>query len=310
MRYVARLSRLVWALNLGLLAVVVSLVVYAVLPTGSAGPTPAATGAPDEGKGPEARDNARPPAVDPKLILARDIFGVGQMAAAPEASKIQNVPVAPRREPPRDLSLRLLGTVVDDGGASYAVIENATLKSQDVYRVGDAIGDLRVSRIEQNRVVILNAGVLQTLDLALTGPAPALAVAQGPAPTPAAAAAPVASRGDVLRVASATERQVNTRASSESVGQATSLLRKVKLAPHETDGKSDGLTISGLGDSTLAQLAGVQDGDVVQSINGHPVPSQAKASQVLRKARSLGSARVEFQRGQESRTLTFHAGSW
>jgi type II secretion system protein C len=201
--------------------------------------------------------------------------------------------------------------VVDEGGASYAVIENSALKSQDIYRVGDAVGDVRINRIEQNRIVVLNAGVAQTLELALAGPGSggAKAVAQAPEPAPVAVPAATSS-GAVVKATSATDRQINTRASAENVSKATEILQKMKLTPHQTDGKTDGLAISGLGDSALSQLSGLKDGDVVQSINGHPIPNQATASQALRKARNLGSARIELKRGQESQTLTFRTGSW
>jgi type II secretion system protein C len=310
MRYIARLGRLIWVLNIVLLVVVGSLTVISVVPTRPSQSTTAATGAKGrtDGRAAPARDPAA--AVDPKLILERDIFRVGQAAAAEQAQEMAGVqPGRPKVEPKPEMPLRLLGTVVDEGGASYAVIENSGSKSQDVYRVGDGIGEARVQRIEQNRVVVLNAGVLQTLDLVLTGPnvAAAKVVAETSVPEPA----PVeAGRGAVLRVASATERQINTRPSAENLSKATEFLRKLKLAPHQADGKADGLAISGLGDSVLAQLSGLKDGDVVESINGHPVPNAAKAAQVLKKARSLGMARLELKRGQESKSLTFRTGSW
>jgi S1-C subfamily serine protease len=65
-----------------------------------------------------------------------------------------------------------------------------------------------------------------------------------------------------------------------------------------------------LGDSAIAQLVGLRDGDVIQAVNGHLVPNQRKAAQVLRKARKLGSAEIELARGQERKTLAFRAGSW
>jgi type II secretion system protein C len=308
MRYIARLSRLVWALNLGLLVVILSLTVVSVLPPRPSKGTAAATHPKEEIKGLDAQDSKHPDTVDPKLILERDIFRVGQMAAAEEAKKVQNLqPERPKTEPKREVPLRLLGTVVDEGGASYAVIENSAIKSQDVYRVGDTIGDVRVNNIEQNRVVVLNAGVLLTLDLALTGQnsAAAKVVAQAPSPVQANV-----NGGDVVRVASTAERQINARASAENLSKATEFLRKMKLSPHETNGKADGLAISGLGDSALSQLSGLKDGDVVQTVNGHPVPNQTKAAQVLKKARNLGSARLELQSGPEGKSLTFRTGSW
>ena len=77
-----------------------------------------------------------------------------------------------------------------------------------------------------------------------------------------------------------------------------------------TDGQSDGLKISGLGDSAMAQLVGLRDGDVIEAVNGHVVTNQRKAAQVLRKARMLGSAEIELVRGQERKSLALRAGSW
>jgi general secretion pathway protein C len=311
MRYIARLSRLVWALNIALLAVVASLIGVAVFPTRPSGSGAAPT---DQASSASRAAAAHEPAasVDSKLILERDIFRVGQAAAAEEAKKVPNVPPErPKIEPKRELPLRLLGTVVDEGGASLAVIENSGVKSQDVYRLGDRIGDMRVTRIEQNRVVLLSGGVSQTLDLLLTGQNAGGAKVVAEAPAPAPASEPVnAGGGPMVRVASATERQINARVSAENRNQATEFLRKLKVAPHQTDGKADGLSLSGVGDSALAQLSGLKDGDVIQTINGHPVPNETKAAQVLKKARNLGTASLGLQRGQESTSLTFRTDSW
>ncbi|MCU0913272.1 MAG: hypothetical protein MUC88_01760 [Planctomycetes bacterium] len=307
MRYVAVLSRFVWVLNLVLLAVVLFAIAASVLPTWSAREAVSVTPG-DEGVSTLATRESRPrEPVDSKLILGRDIFRVRQAAVAEAGQAQKAAPVQPKPQPKREVSLRLLGTVVDPGGASYAVIENPTAKSQDVYRVGDVIGDVRLDRIEPSRVVVLNGGVRQTLELAFGGNGLAVApvVAEAAAPAPGATSA-----AEVVRVASDTERQINTRASAASRSQATQFLRNMKLSPHEIDGKPDGLAISGVGASPLAPLVGLKDGDVIQSVNGHPVPDQAKAVQVMKKARNLGSARVQIRRGQENRSMTFRRGSW
>jgi general secretion pathway protein C len=257
--------------------------------------------------GRNAQDGPYRDPVDSKLILEGDIFRVRQAPGA-QLQKAQAVPPErPKTESGREVSLRLLGTVVDEGGASYAIIENPGVRSQDVYRVGDSIGDARVERIMQNRVVVLNGGVSQTLELALTGghPVAGNVVASAPAPVPTSA-----SSGAVLRATSPTERLINARASVANQNKALEFLQRMKLSPHRTNGEVDGLAISGLAGSPLAQLSGLQDGDVVQRINGHPVPGLAKAVQVLKKARSLGSARVDLKRGQEGKSLTFRTSSW
>ena len=197
--------------------------------------------------------------------------------------------------------------MASDQGASYAVLEDLGTKTQDLYRVGDAIGQAHIDRIEQNRVVVVNMGVRQVLDLVITGSSSKPGKAVRKEAPPVEKAKPES----VVRVAATGQREINTRASASNVGQvARSFLSKMKLSPLPASGQAAGLRVSGLGDSTMAALVGLRDGDVIQSINGHSVPNRRKATQVLKKARQLGSARLQLLRGQQQKSLAFHAGSW
>ncbi|MBN2130856.1 MAG: hypothetical protein JW741_15245 [Sedimentisphaerales bacterium] len=308
MRYIKRLYKLLWVVNVAL-AVVLVLVAVVYMASGpsprevSGTATPnagsaAAAGAGRRDKGPE----------DSKLILARDIFGTGQgqqqaLSRQAEAEKAARA----REAADRELPFRLLGTVASDEGASFAVLEDLGTKTQDLYRVGDAIGDATIDRIEQNRVVVVSMGVRQVLDLVMTGSAakPSKAVRKEVAPVEPARPE------SVVRVAASGDREINTRASASNVGRvARSFLSKMKLSPHTADGQAVGLRISGLGDSTMAALVGLRDGDVIQSVNGHSVPNRRKATQVLKKARQLGSAELQLLRGRQQKSLAFHAGAW
>ena len=308
MRLIGRLNRLLWGLNLALLAIVLFVVVAFLMPGRSEHPADAKAPSVGAAKTPGVAQQKAQDDIDPKLILERDIFGAGPGAVAGGPGKM-NAAASERAKPEikRDLPLRLLGTVVDEKGASYAILENSATKAQDIYRVGDAIGDVRIDSIEQNRIVVVNMGVRETLDISLTArDIPATVVA-----SQAPAAEPVKTGTDeVIKLVSDSERQINVSASGASVSRAAQFLSKLRVTPHVTDGQSDGLRISGLGDSAVAQLVGLRDGDVIQAVNGHVVPNQRKAAQVLRKARMLGSAEIELARGQERKTLAFRAGSW
>ncbi len=252
-----------------------------------------------------------------QVIVERNIFNRRRTTASKSSSP------SPSEEPSatagtgtqtqtqarQPLPFRLLGTVASEERDSYAVLEATETKVQDIYRVGQTIGDARIDRIEQNRVVVLRDGRREVLELVLTG--------QPPAPTPAAAVAalppPVAppSPEDLVRVATNGNRQINTAASSSEASQAAqSFLSRIKLSPSIVDGESVGLRISGLEDSTMAQLIGLKDGDVIQSVNRHPVTSRSKAVQVLSKARRLGSAELGLMRDQQSKSLVFRTSSW
>jgi len=250
------------------------------------------------------------------IIVARNIFSKHRTAASKSSSSSPSEPSATaetgaqtQTQARQPLPFRLLGTVASEERDSYAVLEATETKVQDIYRVGQTIGDARIDRIEQNRVVVLRDGRREVLELVLT--------AQPPAPTPAAAVAAlppaVAPPGpeDLVRVATNGNRQINTAvSSSEASHAAQSFLRRIRLSPSIVDGESVGLSISGLEDSTMAQLIGLKDGDVIQSVNRHPVTSRSKAVQVLSKARRLGSAELGLMRDQESKSLVFRTSSW
>lgn len=309
MRYIKRLNKLLWIVNLALAVVFFAVALKIVAPGPAARDdvrVPSPLGASNGGQ--TVADQVGRERSDPKLIVERDIFGAGPSAepTGPVQSKTSEA-VKVITEATRELPFRLLGTVALDSGDSYAVLEHLETKTQDIYRVGDSIDDARIDAIEQNRVVVLNAGVRQVVDLLLTDrpSAPARAVNRS------RGAAQPANPDKMVRVAATGERQINRRASASALsGAAQSFLSKMELSPHVVDGKSTGLRVSGLEDSLMSRLVGLKDGDVIQSVNGHMVPNQRKAIQVLRKARKLGSARLQLTRGQEKKSLTFGTGSW
>jgi len=309
MRRIAYVNRALWGVNL-LLLVVAAVVAMHLLGFGQASREAAPVPAAGEAKEPSLVDEETPcEGIDPKLILARDMFGVEQRAVDAKLAAMQSNSLPHgKSELRQELSLRLVGTVVDERGPSYALLEDAATKTQELYRIGDTIGDSRLDRIEQNTVFLSRLGVQQVLTMVL-GPVESK-TGTAVAAVPAVSHPFTGGGNEGLRVVSDTQRQINVRASNSSADQATKLLSKVKLTPHVTDGTADGLRISGLGDSVMAQLSGLKDGDVIRSVNGHTVTNQRKAAQVLQKARRLGTARVELTRGQENRALAFGAGSW
>ncbi len=244
---------------------------------------------------------------DPAIILQRDMFGMGQGEVQKRGPTLKSKAMEPRPRVKQPVPFKLIGTVASEEGDSYAILEDIETQTQDIYRVGATIGNASIDSIEQNRVVVLNMGSREVLDLVLAGRGAPSSRAVAKAEVPAGQMSP----DKVVRVIANGDRQVNTRvAPSKLNGAAYSLLSKMELTPHVVDGEAKGLRVSGLKDSVMAQLAGIRDGDVLQSVNGQSVTNRRKALQVLKKARKLGSARLELSRGQEKKSLAFHTGAW
>ena len=97
-----------------------------------------------------------------ETITARNIFRRGRNPASrsdsPSSSDSGEVAGQTQAQATRPPPFRLLGTVASDERDSYAVLEMIETKAQDIYRIGQTIGDARIDRIEQNRVVVVRDG--------------------------------------------------------------------------------------------------------------------------------------------------------
>jgi type II secretory pathway component PulC len=69
--------------------------------------------------------------------------------------------------------------------------------------------------------------------------------------------------------------------------------------------RTEGLKISGLEKIPMAERFGLQNGDVVQSINGQQLTSKQKAFQVLMKARTQSKVDIQLLRDGQRKGLSF-----
>jgi type II secretory pathway component PulC len=82
-------------------------------------------------------------------------------------------------------------------------------------------------------------------------------------------------------------------------------LENMKVAPYIVNGKGEGLCITGLKDLKMAGYFGLEDGDVIQTINGQMLTDKQKAFQVLKKARSQTSLNFQVLRKKQKMDISF-----
>jgi type II secretion system protein C len=153
--------------------------------------------------------------------------------------------------PRASLNLVLVGTVKGDHGYSQAIIEDRQGKTQGKYIVGDAIRGARLVMISRTKVVLSVNGQDQVLDLDSQWGG----VDQRGAP----------------QASSSPSGEPNWDERS-SLGYAQVML-KMRLKPFIKDGNQEGFEVKSiLGDSPLKEI-GVEDGDIIKSINGEPIDS-------------------------------------
>ena len=247
------------------------------------------------GKSIQRKDSS--PADNPDIIIERNIFG-----SSGWSSNGQN----PKQETKEDsisvikAQLRLLATVAGDEDVACAVIENVKTKVQDLYRTGDVIEGTQIESIDRNKIVLLSNGRREILNLYVAG---------STTDRIETVAEPVVVQkedaSDVVNIISPTEREINKRAFLARVGGMEAILKKVKVAPYIEGGEEKGVRITGLEDLSMARYVGFENGDIIQNINGSTVTNRRKAFQILRKARSQSSIKIQLLRNQQEKKLSF-----
>jgi type II secretory pathway component PulC len=89
------------------------------------------------------------------------------------------------------------------------------------------------------------------------------------------------------------------------MGYVEDIFREAKIEKVVDEGKGTGLRITGLENTPVAELFGLRNGDVVETINGQKVTNKQKAFQVLQKARSQQVMNIELRREGKAKSLSF-----
>lgn len=267
----------------------------------------AALGAAPTGAGPALRprvaaEGTRAPR-DATAILSRNPFDstVGSLLA-PRAGG------APALGPEAcGAKYRLISAVASaDPAESLVVIETGA--KRDLYRVGARVaGDAEVVQVGW-RAALLRPAAGPACWVGLFAPRSGPA---SPVPPASASAPRAASTGDAALDAAvaAGVRQVGDgayevdRALVDRVVASPSALSRTRVQPVEQDGAVVGFRLYGVRRGSLPTAVGLENGDLVHSVNDLPMTSPAGALEALQALREARHLRVQLTRRGQARTL-------
>ena len=235
-------------------------------------------------------------------MAGRRIFGAVGLSSS--AKPAEPPPTSLDALPPTSLTLRLLGTAVGTEGMSKAVIANEATKSTDVYREGDKIKktDTTVERILVRKVVLNRNGKREVLSFNLATKAPASA----PSPRPTLSrespsrSRPPSSRPSFTMVDRSEWQELENRDPAELLDESGA-----KVTPTWKDGQIQGLQLENIADNEYAQRLGLEEGDIVSSVNGVRIQSLDQAFSLAQKLQKSPVIRVEVMRDGTPQTLTY-----
>jgi general secretion pathway protein C len=258
----------------------------------------------------------------PTLPVALDTDAIyrliGQQPPRPvEASAEPAAPAAPQncadaRAAPAKSGLRMqlvAGVIAERPRFSLATINDLSTRETHVLGVGDQLGAvqlLSVDRVRDDRdatgngfrvvAVICNGGTKEYLDFEPGAGTPEVAAANlGVAPVPQPA------RGgpklDGIRQVSDDRYEIERSVIDTTLGDLSRIATQARIVPSFENGVANGFKLFSIQPGSLYASIGIENGDVVQRVNGYEMNSPEKALELYQKLKETGNVTIELKRG-------------
>jgi general secretion pathway protein C len=213
-------------------------------------------------------------------ITARDLFNPPR--AEPEAQSHVS-----------ELKAKLLGTAPGAGMDSFAIIEDDSNKTQQLYRVGDKLQDRTLAKVEWDRVMLRGVQGEEVLRIVEpSGEAKPATVASGPV------VGGIEKRSD-------TEFVIDRGEIDKAMENLNQLFTQMRAVPHFQDGKAAGFRLFAIRADSVFEKLGLKNGDVVSRINGNDLTDPARAMSLIQELRSEGRITVDVNRNRQPTTLNY-----
>lgn len=189
-----------------------------------------------------------------------------------------------------NLDAKLLGTVAGTSEYAYAVVQLDN--DINVYRVKDHLGNAIVLSIERKKVIILHNGAKEELSMFEEGS------------QQEAGAGTAAAGGGIQQVSQGNYviPESQFKSATQNIG---TLLTQARVVPNLEAGKINGYRIFAITPGSLYANIGLQEGDVIHSVNGIQVTTPESALQLFQQLQNERRFTVDINRNGQSMTLNY-----
>ncbi len=221
-------------------------------------------------------------------LLTVPLFGKLQVRATkPVVQKPKPVVVS-------RLNIKLLGTIVA-GENSAAIVAVAKRREQQVFFIGDRIQPgVILKEVEAEAIVVERGGKLERISLEqgaklTVTPMPGAAIAANPG----------------LASAQPTSIKMNRAHLQQQLQNFPVLMTQAKASPHFVNGKPGGFAITQIAPGSLYQQAGLQNGDIILTVNGKQITNAKQAMNMYQTLKSATAIDLELIRAGQIRKIHY-----
>ncbi len=229
---------------------------------------------------------------DYEVINSRSIFGrldEGITGARDDLLQVENLDQT-------SLDVILLGTVAGNDEDAYAIIEDKSKRTQDIYHIGDSIKSAVLKNIYRNKVVIRFNGrdeiLLKDENQGQKGPSSTSVPGfSGMTPPPSPGEEPVQTI------------TLNRVELDSALANIQEVMTQASIQPHMQDGVVDGMTITGVKPGSIFRRAGLRNGDIVKGIDGREIKSMEDLLAVYGSLKDMESVGLQIIRRGRVRNI-------
>ncbi|MBU0969924.1 MAG: type II secretion system protein GspC [Proteobacteria bacterium] len=208
--------------------------------------------------------------------------------------------VAPETHPETQLektklALALWGTVTGDTALSaYAVIEDQKEKKQFLLQVGDVVQQARIKKIMRSKIILTFDGKDQVLEVDTSRQPTTMAVQSNPLPGP----------NELFK-----ENHPPENIMAPVKTDPLSLMKQVRIRPYFKEGEPNGLLLYGIKQGSVFQTLGLQNGDIVQELNGARTLTPQDAQKIYQDMDTTSDMRFLVLRKGQQKEIAYTAQS-
>lgn len=265
-------------------------------------------------------EQSRQPFENYREAIKRNLFGEVPPPPPPPPPRISAPPrpitdMAPP-EPPRPVNLDvvLAGTISGDPETAAAIIGERGGKNQKMYRQGDDIQGATVESIQRERVVLNLGNGTQVLELGGKNAGPGAgqfrpggmanmgsAGAMGGAESmgmrqPVAPRLPEAQPSTLPPLGTTGLIQLNRGEVARTLSDLSQVMTQARVRMHYDKGKADGLMLSSIQPGSMMQKMGLQNGDILQRIDGEPISTTDELKQLYEDLKAGNGVSLDIYR--------------
>ncbi len=251
---------------------------------------------------PVEKPQEKPPLEHFNKIWERNLFSVTveeEKTASPKnlLSKIDELSIT-------SLNCTLMGTIIEENGESWAIIQDNQTRNQGRYSIGSMVSGAKVVMILRNKVVLNIDGRDELLVMGIEKLRASAPDAES-ADQRTTSKQPLRPSRTVPRADTATYT-ISRDLIQDNITNMAQMMSKVRVTPYMKDGRPEGFRVSQIREDSLFRTMGFQNGDVLRSINGLDILSAEDMMKAYNTLKDNTSFSITILRNNQPKTLNFN----